>query len=103
MRPGIDRIQLKGTLCEFKRRLRLAEIAEEAGVNKMLDIVHLHEAAVARRERRIFSDGIAKDGDRALPAFRIEFEQQTLPAEPAVMHIEGDIGLPSEPHQPLGG
>src|ERR1700737_3625086 len=35
-RPGIDRIRLNDPLREFKRRLCLAEIAEEARVNKML-------------------------------------------------------------------
>src|ERR1700722_17384105 len=81
MRPGIGRIQLNRSLREFERRLCLAEIAEYARVNEMFDIVHLHEAAVTRREPRIFLDGAAKDGDRALPAFRIEFEMQPLSAQ----------------------
>ena len=101
MRPTIDRIQLNGTLREFERRPCLAEIAEDARVNKMLDIIQLHEAAVARRERRIFPDRIAEDGDRALPTFRIVVVMQTLPAEPAIMNIERNVGFACEPHQPF--
>src|SRR5665213_1453034 len=88
MRPGIDRIQLDRDFRKLKGGSCLAEIAEYAWVNKMLDVVHLHESAVARRERGIFADGIAEDGDRALPAFRIVFVMQTLPAQPAIVNIE---------------
>ena len=105
MRPGIDRIQLNGTLREFKRRLCRAEIAEQARVNKMLGIVHLHKAAIARREGGIFPDGIAEDGDRALPAFRIEFHHEILPAQPAVAQIGRNPWFAGAPPQkpPYGG
>src|ERR1700683_1183368 len=102
MRPGIDRIQLNGLLRKLKRRFRLVAIAEDPRMNEMLDVVHLYEAAVARREGWIFPDGIAKDGDRALPAFGIEFEHQTLAAKPTVVNIQRDVRLARQPHQPFG-
>jgi hypothetical protein len=37
-----------------------------------------------------------------MPAFRIVFEMQTLPAEPAVVHVERNVGFACQPHQPLG-
>ena len=88
MRPGIDRIQLNGGFRKFNGRSCLGEITKKTRMHDMLDVIHLHEAAVARRERGILADGIAEDGDRALPAFRIEFGQQTLPAEPAIVSVK---------------
>ncbi len=67
----------------------------------MFDVIHLHETAVARRERGIFANGVAKDGDRPLPAFRIEFRHQVLSTKPAVVDIERNIGLTGKPHQPF--
>src|ERR1700712_5394892 len=74
---------------------------KQAGVYKMLDVVHLHEATVARRERRILADRVAKDSDGPLPTFRVELGDQVLPAKPAIVQIERDVGLTGEPHQPL--
>src|SRR3984885_12305957 len=102
MRPGIDRIELNGGFREFEGRSGLAEIAKEARMYNMFDVVHLHEAAVARREGRIFADGIAKDGDGSLPAFRIKFRYEILSAKPAVMNIQRHVRFARKPHQPLG-
>ena len=102
MRPGIDRIQLNGGFRKFEGRSRLAEIAKEAGMYNMFNVIHLYEAAVARRESRIFTDGIAKNGDRALPAFRVEFRYQVLSAKPAVMNIQRHVRFARKPHQPFG-
>src|SRR5437763_6893182 len=98
MRPRIYRIELNGTFREFERRLCGVKMAEQARVNKMLYIVHLHEAAVARRECGVFPYPVTEDGDRALPAFRIVFEMQTLPAQPAVMYVERNVRLARQPH-----
>src|SRR6201747_1693357 len=91
MRPGIGRIELDRRLRELKRRFCLVEIAKETRVHKMLNVVHLREAAVARRESGIFTDGIAKDDDRPLPAFRIKLRHKILYAEPTVVCVERDI------------
>ena len=68
----------------------------------MLDVVHLHEAAVAGRETRIVADRITENGDRPPPAFRIEFRHQILSAQPAVVQFERHVRLARQPHQPLG-
>jgi len=81
----LDGIQLNGGLREFKRCFCFIAIAKEARVYNMFDVIHLHEATVARRESRIFTDGITKDNDCPLPAFRLEFHQKILAAKPTVV------------------
>ena len=102
MRPGIDRIEFNGDFRQFKGRLCLVEIAKDPGMHEMLDVVHLHKAAVERRESRIFPDRVAKDHDRPLPAFLVELRDEILAAQPAVVKIERNVGLACQPHQPLG-
>jgi hypothetical protein len=92
MRPGIGRIELDRGLRELKRRFCLVEIAKETRMYKMLNVIHLHEAAVARRESGIFTDGIAKDDDRPLPAFGIILRHEILCAEPTIVRVERNIG-----------
>src|ERR1700750_1163926 len=92
MRPGIGRIELDRRLRELKRRFCLVEIAKETRVHKMLDVVHLREAAVARRESGILTDGIEKDDDRPLPAFGIILRNEVLCAKPTIVRVERNIG-----------
>ena len=97
MRPGVDRIEFNGDFRQFKRRLCLVEIAKDPGMHEMLDVVHLHKAAVERRESRIFPDRVAKDHDRPLPAFLVELRDEILAAQPAVVKIERKVGFACQP------
>ena len=99
MRSGIDWIQLNGGLRKLKRRFCLAEIPLQARMYEMFNVIHLHKAAVTRRESRIFTDGTAKDGDRPLPAIGVEFRHEILPAKPAVVNVQRNVGLSRKPHQ----
>jgi hypothetical protein len=100
--PGIDGIKLDGCFRKFEGSPCLVEIAHQAGVHVVFDVVHLHETAVTRRERGILTDGIAKDGDRPLPAFGVKFRHQVLPAQPSVVNIERNVRFAGKPHQPFG-
>jgi hypothetical protein len=88
MRPVIDRIQLDGSLRKLKRCLCFIAVPKEARVDKMLNVIDLNKAAVARRECRIFTDSFEEDVNRPLPAFRIKLRHQTLSAKPTVVDVE---------------
>src|SRR5262245_23798194 len=102
MSPRIDGVELHGHLCQLEGALGLFEIAKDAGMNEMLDVVHLDEAAVAGREARTFSDRVAKDGHSTMPAFRVEPCHKVLSAKPAIVHIERDVRLACKPNQTFG-
>jgi hypothetical protein len=103
VRSGIDGIELNGNFRKLESSFCLFDVPEDTGMHEMLDVVHLHEAAVARREMRIFADRLAKDRDSALPAFRFEFRHEVLTAKPAIVDIERDVWFAGKPHQPFGG
>src|SRR5262245_11180782 len=102
MSSRVDGVELHRHFCEFESPLGLFEITKDAGMNEMLDVVHLDEAAVARREAWAIADRIAKDGDGTMPAFRVKSRHKVLSAKPAIVDIERDVRLTRKPPQPFG-